>query len=107
VAKAPGKYDLDPAKVDRFLDTMTNLRAKAFLPGPPKPEYKLVPEAGGLEVKLELDGAPGIVLFVGAATDSDASYFAQTSTLPPNDNIFTVLSDVFKPYKDNSGAFAK
>jgi hypothetical protein len=107
VAKAPGKYDLDPTKLDRFLDGVNNLRAKAFLPGPPKPEYKLVPEAGGLEVKLELDGAPSIVLFVGAATDSDASYFAQTSALPANENIFTVLSDVFKPYKDNSGSFAK
>ncbi len=107
VAKSPGAYTVDAAKVDKFLDAINGLRAKAFIAGPLKPEYKLVPEANGLEVKLELDGAPGIVLFVGAPTDADASYFVQTSTLPANENVITVLSDVFKLYKDNSGAFAK
>ena len=107
VAKAPGAYAVDAAKVEKFLDAVNGLRAKAFFAGPPKPEHKLPPTEGGLQVTLELDSAPGILLFVGGPTDGDASLFVQTSVLPPMENIFTVVSDVFKSYKDNSGAFAK
>lgn len=106
VAKSPGKYDLDPAKVDRFLDAVNGLRAKAFVGGP-KPEQKLVPEDGGLQVGIEQDGAPGVTLFVGAPTDGDASVFVQTSTLPAGENVVTAVADVFKPYKAGPGAFAK
>jgi hypothetical protein len=107
VVKSPGAYMLDPAKVDRFLDSVNGLRAKAFIPGGPKPEQKLTAGDGGLEVKIDVEGGAGIVLFIGAATDSDASYFLQTSTLPANENIVTVLIDTFKAFKDNSGSFAK
>ena len=107
VAKAPGKYDLDPAKVDKFLDAVNGLKAKAFVPGGPKPEYKLVPEANGMEVTLELEGSPGITLFVGGPTDGDTSLYVQTSTLPAGENIVTVAADVFKGYKAESGSFAK
>jgi hypothetical protein len=106
VAKSPGKYDLDPAKVDRFLDAVNGLRAKAFVGGP-KPDQKLVPEDGGLQVGIELDGAPGVTLFVGTPTDGDASVFVQTSTLPAGENVVTAVADVFKPYKAGPGAFAK
>src|SRR6185437_11439576 len=102
VAKAPGKYEVDPAKVDKFLGILDGLRAKAFVAGPAKPEYKLSPAANGLEVKLELDGAPPITLTLGALTDKDASLYVQTSTLPTGGNIVTVVSDPFKPYRDNS-----
>lgn len=107
VTKSPGAYILDPAKVDKFLDAVNGVRAKAFVPGPPKPEQKLATSEGGLQANLELDGAPGILLFIGGPTDMDASLFLQTSALPANENIATVLIDAFKAYKDNSGAFAK
>lgn len=107
VAKAPGKYDLDPAKVDKFLDAVNGLRAKAFVAGPPKPEYKLTPEANGLEVVIGLEGSPAITLFVGAPTDGDTSLYVQTSTLPAGENVVTVAADVFKGYKAESGSFAK
>jgi|GEM_PF-1107923 len=107
VSKSPGAYMVDGAKVDKFLDTANGLRAKAFVPGAPKPEQKLTPGEGGLQVNLDIDGTPGLVLFIGGPTDLDASLFLQTSSLPANENIATVLIDAFKPYKDNSGAFAK
>jgi hypothetical protein len=98
---------VDSAKVEKFLDAANNLRAKAFLAGPPKPEQKLSPADGALQVFIEFEGAPLLTFTVGSATDADASYFLQTSTLPANENIVTVLIDTFKAYKDNSGAFAK
>jgi hypothetical protein len=107
VSKSPGAYMLDPAKVDKFLDAANNLRAKSFIPGPAKPEQKLTPADGALQVFVELEGAPLFTFTVGGPTDGDASYFLQTSLLPANENIVTVVSDVFKPYKDNSAAFAK
>ncbi|MFO0804596.1 MAG: DUF4340 domain-containing protein [Gemmataceae bacterium] len=107
VTKSPGAYVVDPAKVDKFLDAANGLRAKAFVAGAAKPEQKLSPADGALQVFLEVEGAPLISFTVGAATDADASYFLQTSTLPANENIATVLIDAFKAYKDNSGAFAK
>ncbi len=107
VSKSPPGYMVDPAKVDKFLDSFRELRAKAFVPGTPKPEQKLGPPEGGLQITLDLDGAPSVTFFVGAATDMEASAFLQTSTLPAGDNIVTVAADVFKAYKDNSGAFAK
>ncbi len=107
VGKAPGKYEVDPAKVEKFLDILDGLRAKAFVAGPAKPDYKLSPAANGLEVKLELDGSPPITLTLGALTDKDASLYVQSSTLPASGNIVTIVSDPFKPYRDNSAAFAK
>jgi len=105
--KSPGAYMVDSAKVEKFLDASNNLRAKGFLAGPAKPEQKLSPEDGALQVFIEFEGAPLLTFTVGSATDADASYFLQTSTLPANENIVTVLIDTFKAYKDNSGAFAK
>lgn len=107
VVKSPGAYNLDPAKVERFLDAVNGLRAKAFLPGPPKPEQTLTPDKGGFLAQVEVEGGPAVVLFLGAPTDGEASVFAQASTLPANENVFTVPADVFKPYTASSAAFAK
>lgn len=107
VAKAPGKYEVDPAKLDKFVGVLDDLRAKAFIPGPAKPEYKLTPALNGLEVKLEIEGVPPITLNLGAATDGDTSLYLQSSSLPATGNIVTVVSEPFKTYKESSAAFAK
>ena len=107
VAKStlPG-YAADQAKVDKFVAALAGLRARGFVPGPVKGEYKLIPEDGGLEVRIDLDGQPGVVVFVGGPADAGALY-AQVSTLPANDNVVTVPDDPLKAYRDSPASFAK
>lgn len=107
VTKSPAGYAVDGAKVDKFLDALSGLRAKTFIPGPPTDEkYKLIPEAGGLQIGLGVEGGPGVGLFVGGPAEADTLY-AQILTLPANENMVTVPADVFKPFTASPAAFAK
>lgn len=107
VAKTPKDFAVDPTKVNMFVGHLDGLRAKAFVPGPQKPEHGFPPEQQGLEVTLEFDGAPGIVVNIAAPTDNGASYFGWTNDPLAGGSVFTVPADLFKPYKEKPAAFAK
>jgi hypothetical protein len=112
-------FPVDPAKVDQFLTLLDGVRAKAFLPGPLKPEQKfaIAPEPNqpaqspdqykGLGVNIELEGGKKVELNLGDATDGGNSYYLWCGSLPPGEQVVTVQSDPFKPFKEKPAAFAK
>lgn len=106
VTKSPAGYAADPAKVEAFLNAVSGLRAKEFVPGPFKPEYKLIPEDGGFQIGLGLDGGTAVGLFVGGPAAADTRY-AQILALPANENVVTVGADVFKAWTASPAAFSK
>ena len=107
VAVTPAGFPVDGAKVNAFLALLDGLRAKAFVPGPMKPEHGFPPEAEGLDITLEIEGTPGLALNLAAPTDGGASYFLHAGSLPENERVVTVAADPFKPFKEKPAAFAK
>ena len=107
VAKTPPDFKLDPSKVNEFLGPLSRLQAKAFVPGPQKPEYALPPEQGGLEVTILLEGHPGIALNIGGPADGGANFYGWTNDPAAGGSVFTVAADRFKPFKERPAAFAK
>jgi hypothetical protein len=108
VAKTPAGFNVDPAKVTAFLGLISGLQAKAFVPGPQKPEYGLPPEQQGLEITVLLEGRPGIALNIGGPAEPAAtSFYGWTNDPSAGGSVFTVLAERFKPYKDKPAAFAK
>src|SRR5206468_2170889 len=80
------------SKVNEFLALLDGLRAKAFVPGPQKPEYALPPEQGGLEVTILLEGHPGIALNIGGPADGGASFYGWTNDPAAGGSVFTVAA---------------
>ncbi|MFO0935431.1 MAG: DUF4340 domain-containing protein [Gemmataceae bacterium] len=79
--KAPAGSTADPSRIATFLSHVEKPRALRFI-GPIKPEYKLDPANGGIEISFKQDGGVPIVLTLGAETDDGLNYFAKTSAMP-------------------------
>jgi hypothetical protein len=107
VAKTPKDFNLDPTKVNMFVGLLDGLRAKAFVTGAQKPEYGFPPEQQGLEITVELEGAPGVVVNIAAPADGGPSYYGWTSDPLAGGSLFTVPAELFKAYKEKPAAFAK
>jgi hypothetical protein len=103
----PKDYPVDGAKVDAFIREVAGLRAKGYPAKPGPPEYKLAPEAGGMEIVIVTDGGPPEYrLNIGALVENGASRVGSTGAAP-NDAFFTVGPDVLKPFRENAGSFAR
>jgi len=106
VAITPPGYPLDPLKVDLFLQDILKLKVKEYLPAGRRPEHHFPPEDAGFEITLDLDGAPGVLLNIGAPADGGASRIAALGS-PPHEALFTVSADALKTYRDEPGVFLK
>lgn len=117
---AEGGFPVDPAKVDQFLALLDGLRAKTFIPGPPsRPDFKfaVAPEPNqppapgdpykGFGINLELEGGKRIALNIGDLTDNGNSNFFWCSELPANEQVVTIQSDPFKPFKEKPAVFGR
>lgn len=104
---APWMLQTDLLKVELFLRMLTQVRAKTFIAGnAPKPEYGFG-DTNFLIITITFREGPPINTNIGAPTDSGASYFALSSTLPPSDPFFTLDADPLKPFKAGPTGFAK
>jgi hypothetical protein len=103
--KSGGMFELDPAKVDAFLNDLTTPRAEAFVvyTTGPKPEHNLDVTKNALVVEMTLDmGDP--VKMVISAPNKDGKVFATTSVLPGD--VFT-MADKFAAIRAKPAALKK
>jgi hypothetical protein len=103
--KSGGMFELDPAKVNAFLDTLTAPRADAFVEYKvgPKPEHNLDVAKNALAIELALDmGDP--VKMVISAPNKDGKVFATSSLLPGD--VFT-MADQFAMIRAKPAALKK
>jgi hypothetical protein len=100
-----GTFELDPAKVDAFLNDLTTPRAEAFVvyKDGPKPEHNLDVSKNALVVEMTLDmGDP--VKMVISPPNKDGKVFATTSVLPGD--VFT-MADKFAAIRAKLAALKK
>jgi hypothetical protein len=103
--KSGGKFEVDPKKVDAFLDTLTAPRADAFVvyKTGPKPEHNLDVAKNALKIEMVMDmGEP--VTMVISPPNKDGKVFA-TSSLSPGD-VFT-MADQFAAIRAKPAALKK
>ncbi|MFO0797891.1 MAG: DUF4340 domain-containing protein [Gemmataceae bacterium] len=109
VAKQPPGFSLDPPKVDDLVRAVQQLRVKDFREGGEHPDHRVNPEANGFEVTLEFDGAPTLVVSIGAEVEGGAARIARviTAGMPPRTQIVTVLPDALKSFRESAKSFAR
>jgi hypothetical protein len=100
-----GMFELDPKKVDAFLDTITTPRAESFVvyKDGPKPEHNLDVTKNALAIELVMDNTD-VVKMVISAPNKEGKVFATTS-LSPGD-VFT-MADQFANIRAKPAAFKK
>jgi len=104
-AKAPASFPVDPVKVDRLVDALFVARVASFL-GPLKDEYGFgVDTQNALEITLELEGLPSLVVNIGALTDGGKSYNVFCNQRPGE--AVTVAAEALKPFKEKPESLAK
>ena len=103
--KAGGMFELDPAKVDAFLDTLTAPRADAFVvyKDGPKPEYNLDVAKNALAIEMTLDQGDPVKMVI-SAPNKDGKVFATSSLLPGD--VFT-MADQFAAIRAKPAALKK
>ena len=103
--KAGGMFELDPAKVDAFLDTLTAPRADAFVvyKDGPKPEYNLDVAKNALAIEMTLDQGDPVKMVI-SAPNKDGKVFATSSLLPGD--VFT-MADQFATIRAKPAALKK
>src|SRR5205823_5549691 len=97
--KSPPGYKLSTSQAESFLGLLSLVRSERFVSykAGPKPEQKLTPAAGALQVELTLDGEKEpVTLTIGAETEGQY-YFAQTSKLPGD--VFLLPKGTFEKFK--------
>lgn len=103
--KTGGMYELDQAKVNAFLDTLTTPRADTFVvyKDGPTPEHNLDVAKNALAIELGLDmGDP--VKVVVSVPNKDGKVFATSSLLPGD--VFT-MADPFAAIRAKPAALKK
>jgi len=100
-----GMFELDPAKVDAFLDTLTAPRAEAFLvyKNGPKPEHNLDVAKNALAIEMTLDQGDPVKMVI-SAPNKDGKVFATSSLLPGD--VFT-MADQFAAIRAKPAALKK
>jgi hypothetical protein len=103
--KSGAKYDVDPAKVDAFLNELTTPRAEAFvvLKEGPKPEHNLDVAKNALSVEMTLEMGDPVTMVI-SAPNKEGKVFATTSALPGD--VFT-MADRFAEVRAKPAALKK
>jgi hypothetical protein len=103
--KSGGMFELDPAKVDAFLDTLTSPRADAFVvyKEGPKPEHNLDLAKNALAIELVMEQGDPVKMVI-SAPNKEGKVFA-TSSLSPGD-VFT-MADQFATIRAKPAALKK
>lgn len=103
--KSGGMFELDPIKVDLFLNDLTTPRAEAFLVRKTgaKPEHNLDIAKGAMEIVLTQETGDPVTLILSAPT-KDGKVIA-TSSLSPGD-VFTLI-DKFAVWRAKPAALKK
>jgi MFS family permease len=104
--KAPAGYKLSASQAESFLGLLQAVRAERFVSfkSGPKPEYKLTPDAGALQVELTLDGEKESVALTLGAEAEGKYYYAQSSKAPGD--VFLLPKERFEKFKGRPGVFA-
>ena len=100
-----GTFELDPVKVDLFLNDLTTPRADAFvvLKSGPKPEHNLDVAKGALTVVLTLEAGDPVTMVI--SPPSKDGKVTATSSRSPGD-VFT-MADRFATIRAKPAAFKK
>lgn len=106
VTKAPAGYQVDPAKLNAFLDLLTRERVKSFEKGGQDAKHGFADPKTALQVTLHWPGG-AVALNLGASPDNGATYYGWSSWLPQTEPVFTFDGAQLKPFKDKPGGFAK
>jgi hypothetical protein len=103
--KSGGMFELDPAKVDAFLNELTTPKADAFvvLKEGAKPEHNLEVAKNALAVEMVLEEGEPVKMAI-SPPNKDSKVFATTSALPGD--VFT-LPDRFATVRAKPAAFKK
>ncbi|HEX3152461.1 MAG TPA: DUF4340 domain-containing protein [Gemmataceae bacterium] len=103
--KSGGMYELDPVKVEAFLNELTTPRAEAFvvLKEGPKPEHNLDVAKNALAIEMILETGDPVKMVI-AAPNKEGKVFATTSALPGD--VFTLV-DRFAGIRAKKAAFKK
>lgn len=106
IVKAPPDFNLDAAKVESFLASLTDVRAVRFLgKSGPKPEYKLDLRDGALEIGIRLEGEKDpLTLTVGGPSGTEG-LFARSNKLP--DEVFVLPRGNFDQVRSKPAYFKK
>lgn len=102
----PPAFVLDPAKLNAFIDLLSRAPIKSFEQGKPDTKHGFGDLKVSVRARLKWAGGE-VYVNLGASPDNGASYYGWTPSLPAPDQIFTVDSGLFKPYKDSQSGFAK
>jgi hypothetical protein len=105
--KGGSSFKLSPPQAESFLNGLATVRAESFVAFKtgPKPEHKLSPAEGALQVEITVDGEKGpVTLTFGAATPDGKSYYAQSSKLPGD--VFTLPKETFEKWKARPTVFS-
>jgi hypothetical protein len=93
--KAPPKFNLDRARLERFLGDLAHLRAVNFVAhnAAPKPEQGLDADQGALVVELTVEGEKAPLKLTVGKADGEKGYFALSDRL--KGDVFDVLKATF------------
>jgi hypothetical protein len=102
--KMGGSFELDPAKVDAFLNELTEPKAERFVVQKtgPLPEHQLEFAKNALEIEMDVQGGQKIKMMISPA--KEGKVYATSSTMPGD--VF-VLPDRFAAIRDKPTAFRK
>ncbi|MBN9121819.1 MAG: DUF4340 domain-containing protein [Planctomycetes bacterium] len=105
-APTPDSFQLDPAKLNAFIEMVTKASVKSFEKGPPEAKHGFGDPKQNLQATFRWPGG-AVALNLGATPDAGATYYGWSAWLPQSDPVFTIDGALFKPYKDGPGGFAK
>jgi Domain of unknown function (DUF4340) len=103
--KSGGMFELDPAKVDAFLNDLTTPRADAFvvLKEGPKPEHNLDVAKNAMAIEMILDAGDPVRMLI-SSPNKDGKVFATSSALAGD--VFT-MTDKFAAIRAKPAALKK
>jgi hypothetical protein len=102
----PPTFQVDPAKLNAFLELLTRVPVKSFEKGPPEAKHGFGDPKQNLQVILRWPGG-AISLNLGASPDMGGTFYGSSAWLPQSDPVFTIDGGLFKPFKDSAAGFAK
>lgn len=101
------KYKLSVSSAESLLMLLADLRAEKFVvyKTGPKPEMKLSPAEGGLQIEIGIEGEKDpITLTIGAQAEGNKSYYAMTNRSPGD--VFLIPKDKFEKFKTKPSVFS-
>lgn len=107
VKKGLENFQLDPAKLDSFINSVNNLTAERFVvyKTGPKPEHELGDKERALLIEIDIGEKEPIKLALGKIDPDKKGYFATISTLPGD--VFVVPLARFEKLLEGAKFFSK